>query len=43
MKQEHIEKIKGYYDSQSEYKINSRYSGESGIVIQRLMIMHIGL
>ena len=32
MKQEHIEKIKGYYDSQSEYKINSRYSGESGIV-----------
>ncbi len=32
MKQEHIEKIKGYYDRQGEYKINSRYSGESGIV-----------
>lgn len=32
MKQEHIEKIKSYYDSQGEYKINSRYSGEQGIV-----------
>jgi len=32
MKQGHIEKIKGYYDSQSEYKINRRYSGEWGIV-----------
>lgn len=32
MKQEHIEKIKRYYDSQCEYKINSRYSGEQGIV-----------
>ncbi len=35
MKQEHIEKIKGYYDRQGEYKINSRYSGESGIVYTR--------
>ena len=32
MKQEHIERIKSYYDSQGEYKINSRYSGEQGIV-----------
>ena len=32
MKHEHLEKIKGYYDSLGEYKINSRYSGESGIV-----------
>lgn len=32
MKQEHIEKIKSYYDSQGEYKINSRYSGEQGTV-----------
>lgn len=32
MKQEHIEKIKSYYDNQGEYKINSRYSGEQGTV-----------
>jgi len=32
MRQEHIEKIKGYYDRQGEYKINSRYSGEQGVV-----------
>lgn len=32
MKQEHIEKIKSYYDSQGEYKMNSRYSGEQGTV-----------
>lgn len=32
MKQKHIERIKSYYDSQGEYKINSRYSGEQGIV-----------
>ncbi len=32
MKREHIEKIKGYYDSRGEYKKNSQYSGEQGIV-----------
>ncbi len=32
MKQEHIDRIKSYYDSQGEYKINSRYSGKHGIV-----------
>ena len=32
MKREQIEKIKGYYDSRGEYKKNSQYSGEQGIV-----------
>ena len=32
MKREHIEKIKGYYDSRGEYKKNSQYSCEQGIV-----------
>ncbi len=32
MKREQIEKIKGYYDSRGEFKKNSRYSGEQGIV-----------
>lgn len=32
MKQEHIEKIKSYYDRRGDYKINSRYSGEQGTV-----------
>ncbi len=32
MKREHIEKIKGYYDSRGEFKKNSQYSGEQGIV-----------
>lgn len=32
MKREQIEKIKGYYDSRGEFKKNSQYSGEQGIV-----------
>lgn len=32
MKRGHIEKIKGYYDSRGEYKKNSQYSCEQGIV-----------
>ena len=32
MKWEQIEKIKGYYDSRGEFKKNSQYSGEQGIV-----------
>ena len=32
MKREQIEKIKGYYDSRGEFKKNSQYSCEQGIV-----------
>lgn len=32
MEQEYIEKIKGYYDSQNEYKVSEQYSGEQGLV-----------
>lgn len=32
MKQEHIDKIKSYYDKAGEFKLNDRYSGEQGAV-----------
>ncbi len=32
MRQEHIDKIKGYYDTAGEFKQNDRYSGEQGTV-----------
>lgn len=32
MKQEHIDKIKSYYDKTGEFKLNDRYSGEQGAV-----------
>lgn len=32
MKQEHIDKIKSYYDKAGEFKLNDRYSGEQGTV-----------
>lgn len=32
MKQEHIDRIKGYYDTAGEFKQNDRYSGEQGNV-----------
>ncbi len=32
MKQEHVEKIKGYYDRTGEFKKNEKYSGKDKAV-----------